>query len=312
MGTGFICVQPAFWSETCWAPGDITYRPGEADERTYTEDELRRNSWCFYFNQGSAKPQDAVGKIINGYNRNDYALWAMVCDDYYVRNRGRHYSRPYTPPIPAVPPTTPEVPASPDYRLAVSALGSADPSWEHDDSLNLAHQVPAMLGRDSVTRNGVSKPCCRPDYQPDDLQSPQGQITMAPNLPQAIDLNASDDGWHEHSHKGQKGREDQDIEGFLDDLNAEDQASGNRSSVAQPSVPVLQAQGTQAQGTGFLWHAQCSGRVGIRQGKSIPAGPCSRHGFGGAAASAFSPVCGSYCPAWSTARWTARMMASLL
>ena len=113
---------------------------------------------------------------------------------------------------------------------------SADPSWEHDDSLNLAHQVPAMLGRDSVTRNGVSKPCYRPDYQPDDLQSPQGQIV----LPGAESLDASANfGWHEHSHKGQKGREDQDIKGFLDELNAEDMSAWDAYWRLDPGKPVI-------------------------------------------------------------------------
>jgi pimeloyl-ACP methyl ester carboxylesterase len=211
-------VEPAFWSEMCWPAADVTYSDdtstaGIYEGITYSPDALRRNSWCFYFNQPPYRPRDSVDVLINSRNRDDFALWIMVCDDIFVRNGhlddpGPHYDRP----------------APPDYRLAVPALGASDPAWDHDESRNLAHQIPAMLqtGPRLDSNGNVAGNHRRTNYAPDDLQPPQGQIDMDASMG-AVPIDAMVDGdWDKYSHNGHKGGEDADIDAFMDDLRRDD------------------------------------------------------------------------------------------
>ena len=182
-------VEPAFWSEMCWAPSE---RNGKSI------DELQKNSWCFYFNDGKASSKDSVTNLVHSYNRDDFALWVMIVDDYFIRNKGLHNdaNRP-----------------SPNcFRVATPLQGTPAASFTTTDSLNLAHQIPAMLIQDGAS----SDTYCMRDFVPVQGQEPMSDVSGVTNI------DAS--GWYHHnSHNGHKGGSDAEIDdGDMDGFERDD------------------------------------------------------------------------------------------
>ncbi|OVE78300.1 hypothetical protein BVX99_00305 [bacterium F16] len=134
--------------------------------------------------------------LINSYNVNDYALWAMLIDDLHLRNSvASHWNRP----------------VNDNYRDVVSnGYGGA---------LDLSHQVPAML------KAAFDKPMPIPDttypvdelYAPDflmgDIRGPQGWHALNYNG-KYKDIKAGNNGYNEWSHNAHKGGDDADYTDF--------------------------------------------------------------------------------------------------
>jgi len=187
-------VEPAFWSETCWPSDSVTY--SAADPITYDVAALRRSSWAFFFNQPGARSADSVVSLVNSFNTDDYALWAMIIDDYFVRNRGLHYDRPAATADRTAHANTPTSPAS-------------------SGSCNLAHQTPALL---KLTGR-------KQDYTTHDIERPQGQQPMAI----ASSIDAAGKGFLAYSHNGHKGGKDRNIAAIVNntDMNFLEALLGN-------------------------------------------------------------------------------------
>lgn len=96
-GTGplfshMIAVEPAVWGETFWTQGPKSYSLPSVPT-TYTEDDLRWNSWAFWFHQRHHRAVDAVSTLVHSWAPADYALTAMKIDECLVRNPGLHFIR---------------------------------------------------------------------------------------------------------------------------------------------------------------------------------------------------------------------------
>jgi hypothetical protein len=182
-------IEPAIWSETFWDEARVSY--GGLEPVYYEKYELQRMSWAFWFNQSAHKPLDSVNRLINSYNRDDFGLWAMIIDDYFIRNNyvtqnRPHYNRPF---VLADRVSFADTPTTP---LSFGAL-------------NLAHQVPAMLKLSAR----------HSEYTIHDLEPVQGQQAM-PEIPnRALNVNALDFGFQEFSHNGHKGGVDRNISAVL-------------------------------------------------------------------------------------------------
>ncbi|OVE78303.1 hypothetical protein BVX99_00320 [bacterium F16] len=203
-------IEPAFWGEMFWDQQSITY--SNDGNRSYSVGDLKQHSWAFYFNQDGHKPVDAVEKLVNSYNVNDYALWAMTVDDLHLRNPGDHLNRPDGGIIDPI--TDPRVPVS---------------TWSPTDSLNLSKQVPALL------KTSFSKPprltipddpdtpfknefaIYEPDYLISDIYGPQGWHPIA-NSQKIKNVPAGGaNGFNQWSHNGHKGGSDAEVEGMITD-----------------------------------------------------------------------------------------------
>lgn len=180
-----VIVEPAIWSDTFRKHEQVEYTEadnGPENAITYVVPELREMSWAFWFNQPGHKPIDSVNTLINSYNRDDFALWVMICDDYFIRNEGRHYDRP-------------------------GALSDRLAYYSTPLALDLAHEIPALLKTDAR----------RPDYSIHDIALVQGQMSI--DNDDIININAGDNefGFSQWSHNGHKGGIDLDISSIVDD-----------------------------------------------------------------------------------------------
>lgn len=74
-----ISIEGAVWEETFFSQASIAYTattdPGHVI--TYTEDQLKRHSWAFWFNQTSHKATAAIDNFINSKTNADDALLTM-------------------------------------------------------------------------------------------------------------------------------------------------------------------------------------------------------------------------------------------
>jgi hypothetical protein len=177
-------VEPAFWSETCWPKAPVPY--SATDPITYDVASLRQHSWAFFFNQPGSGSADSLGTLVNSYNPDDYALWAMMIDEHFIRNRGLHYDR---------------LAATAD-RTAHANTPTSPPS---SGSRNLAHQIPALL---KLTGR-------KQDYTVHDLERPQGQQPMGG----ASNIDAAGKGFLPYSHNGHKGGMDKDIGSIVNETD---------------------------------------------------------------------------------------------
>ena len=87
-----IAVEPALWGETFWPQGPKSYSLPSVPT-TYTEDDLRWNSWTFWFNQRHHPAASSVNSVIHSWAPEDYALTFMRVDDCTLRNPGGHFVR---------------------------------------------------------------------------------------------------------------------------------------------------------------------------------------------------------------------------
>jgi hypothetical protein len=177
-------IEPAFWTEMTWSETDVTYIG--VDPITYSVPQLKRMSWAFYFNQAGPKPIDSVTKLLNSYNRDDFALWAMIIDDFFLRNPHRHYNRP----------------AATADRVTYDDTPTFPPS---SGALNLAHQIPALL-KLGARRNS---------YTVHDVELVQGQQPTAITIQFDDNINAKGLGFDQWSHNGHKGGFDKDISAII-------------------------------------------------------------------------------------------------
>lgn len=180
-----VIVEPAIWSDTFRKHEQVEYTEadnGPGNAITYLVPDLREMSWAFWFNQPGHKPVDSVNTLINSYNRDDFALWVMICDDHFIRNEGRHYDRP-------------------------DAVSDRLTYYSTPLALDLAHEIPALLKKDGR----------RPDYSIHDIALVQGQMPIELNDPSIVNLPAAEFGFSQWSHNGHKGGSDSDISSIVDD-----------------------------------------------------------------------------------------------
>ncbi|OVE78298.1 hypothetical protein BVX99_00295 [bacterium F16] len=233
-------IEPAFWGEMFWDQQSITY--SNDGNRSYSVGDLKQHSWAFYFNQDGHKPVDAVEKLVNSYNVNDYALWAMTVDDYHIRNPGDHW--PDDTSVLGNGRRTPD-----DPRIAVPG------GWfSGSDSRNLAHQIPALLKKNHIEpvgklyeeddENGDPiQVLYKPEYLLTDIEPCQGMQSL--NMANVTNINAeTDGGFNEWSHNGHKGGGDSEIPGLTNNnydnsrwaASAVLALSGNDFSMSLPEV----------------------------------------------------------------------------
>lgn len=85
-------VEPAIWWDAFEPQGPLTYNGAQDDFRTYTVDELKRNSWRFWFNGTGYWAGDAANDYFHCYNLGDFALNLEQINDMISREP-MHYSR---------------------------------------------------------------------------------------------------------------------------------------------------------------------------------------------------------------------------
>ncbi|MDR0932654.1 MAG: alpha/beta hydrolase, partial [Victivallales bacterium] len=99
-----ISIQGAVWEEAFWEQDNVEYTattdPGHAI--TYTEDQLKRHSWAFYFRQTGHVASDAVaGETINSHTYWDYALMLQKTTNVTAGTAyNRDNTQPYRTPQP--------------------------------------------------------------------------------------------------------------------------------------------------------------------------------------------------------------------
>jgi hypothetical protein len=77
-------IEPAVWTETFWETAPYTLTLLFA--KTYSIEDLKQNSWAFWFNQPGREVKNAWNKLIHSFIHNDYAVKAMRLDDCLKRN----------------------------------------------------------------------------------------------------------------------------------------------------------------------------------------------------------------------------------
>jgi hypothetical protein len=145
-----ISVEAAVWQETLWDQGPVII----SGDLTYTEEDLMRGSWAFWFNQNENPISDSFENMYNSFTRKDEALVAMKFND--------------SVPIFKIPCTYPKIPGPPlgicprvdrthgrgsgqNYRVPVAdgirvwdSTGAGIPeNWP-----DLAYEIPALLDSD--------------------------------------------------------------------------------------------------------------------------------------------------------------------
>ena len=168
-------VEPAIWQEVFWPEDEYSYGPlgGSGGSggipglygwpATYSEDDLRCNSWVFWFNQARHSTKDMANELVHSYAGLDYALQAMRLDDWGRRNPLRHFNR--------------EPDEDPDcWRFPVEGAGQPP----------LATGVATMMSLREL-----------PPYGPGDLFIPAGSTT---NVMTNSNFDATDYGWDVYGH----------------------------------------------------------------------------------------------------------------
>jgi len=69
-----ISVEAAIWEEAFWDKGPLAYDNDWPYNVTYTEDDLRHNSWAFWLKNGQYNIKDSYGKYYHSYAYEDNAL----------------------------------------------------------------------------------------------------------------------------------------------------------------------------------------------------------------------------------------------
>jgi hypothetical protein len=159
-----IAVEPALWGETFWPQQEVSYSLPSVPT-TYSEDDLRWNSWAFWFNQRHHPAASAVNTVAHSWAPADYALTGMRIDDCLVRNPGLHFIRGSG---------APEL-----YRVPLETYFGAPDDLSSSKAAMMALRVPEYLGCTAF------------------LVPPAGQ---APNLSTPFNIDAGSFGWGAFSH----------------------------------------------------------------------------------------------------------------
>jgi hypothetical protein len=189
------CIEAAIWGETFWEQVDVSYVSPSTPSITYSVDELKRNSWAFWFRQSSHPVTGGLSKLINSYNERDKALKMMRHDDSFLRNPGDHYHR--------------QNPSG--YRIPYD--NDQDDGWTPTGGRNLARQQAAM-----VEKNSRILPAGETDVYYSQFEPCQGQQD---NPTTAFDIDASSKGWRPDTHSDHWGVPLQDVWRWYDALNNE-------------------------------------------------------------------------------------------
>ncbi|MCG8460254.1 MAG: Ig-like domain-containing protein [Holophagales bacterium] len=162
----FLAVQPALWQETFWPQAAVTYTGGFY-ARTYTVDDLRTNSWTFWFTNNRHPAMTSVNAWIHSWAPRDSALFAMRLDDRLVRNFNQHIVN----------------------RGDSSTLDFRVPYEEEAGHRDLAHDVPVMVRRPNLPLF----------YGGDDLLLPAGTLPL-PLSATPLNVDAVGQGWPPAEH----------------------------------------------------------------------------------------------------------------
>jgi hypothetical protein len=172
-----VSIEAAVWAETFRPQASYEYDTLLGLE--YTEDDLKRNSWAFWFNQTESPVSSAVSKLINSYVFSDVALMLMRINDTlatyelgFLSGPRLEYGSGRGVPL--------------NYRVPAGDGVSAS---EAENRPDLWFEIPPL-----VTKNlGVGQ---KPS--PADLTRPIGAVPNA--HPDAINIDAIDYGWRSNKH----------------------------------------------------------------------------------------------------------------
>jgi len=159
-----IAVEAAVWGETFWPQQEVSYSLPSVPT-SYSEDDLRWNSWSFWFNQRHHPAASAVNTVAHSWAANDLALTGMRIDDCLIRNPGQHFIRGNG---------GPEL-----FRVPVETSFGASNDLSSSKAAMMALRVPETIG-------------CTPFLVP-----PAGQ---APNLSTPFNIDSGSLGWGSTSH----------------------------------------------------------------------------------------------------------------
>jgi hypothetical protein len=172
-----VSIEAAVWAETFRAQASYEYDTSLRLE--YTEDDLKRNSWAFWFNQTESPVSSAVSKLINSYVFLDEALMLMPVNDTlatyelgFLSGPRLEYGSGRGVPL--------------NYRVPV---GDGVPATEPENRPDLWFEIPPLVTRNLAVRQKPS---------PADLTRAIGAV---PNEhPDAINIDAIETGWRRDKH----------------------------------------------------------------------------------------------------------------
>jgi hypothetical protein len=172
-----VSIEAAVWSETFAAQSSIQY--DTIFDRWYSADDLKRNSWAFWFNQDESPVNDAVQNLFNSYAPADIALAAMRINDTFATFELGALSGPRLEygngrGVPMY------------YRVP---LGDGVPAGEPENRPDLWFEIPPLV----FGNLGVGQ---KPDVI--DLVPPLGSV---PNIhPDVFNIPAVNFGWRSDMH----------------------------------------------------------------------------------------------------------------
>lgn len=86
LARSIFMIEPAVWSEAFDPEAGVGYNGSGDDRAFYSTNQLRQQSWAFWFNQAGHDPRAALaGFVYHSYLPGDSALWAMRLNDFIWR-----------------------------------------------------------------------------------------------------------------------------------------------------------------------------------------------------------------------------------
>ena len=184
-----ISVEAAVWEETFWDQGPAVYTADLA----FSEEELMKASWAFWFNQVDHPVTDAVGRMFNSYSVKDRVLFGMQLNDL-LGALGPQCPSPYSDP------RHPTAPCPREPRWLGRGFGSNYRVPVADDFLvgdsenrpDLWYEIPALLDSESPM----------PSMLPwENITKPLGTVAIRDRPDgKIVSFNASEYGWPETEH----------------------------------------------------------------------------------------------------------------
>lgn len=189
----YISVEPALWAETFWPKASVIYNRGSTDTDCppllSPVSHLGKASWGFWYTQNTYMPTQSANNYVHSYNADDFALWAMIVDDFSLRN-----------PMSDL--------AVDDIRLSDgSNTTECGPRALYGGTRNMSHQCPAMLNPTGIYRIDASFH----HYLYQDCERCLGMQAHPYVGHGIVSIDAKVNGWDQWSHNGHKGGSDKDV-----------------------------------------------------------------------------------------------------
>ncbi|MEM1181224.1 MAG: alpha/beta hydrolase [Acidobacteriota bacterium] len=155
----FMSVEAAIWQEAFWPQEDRPYNMLANGDWVYSVDDLRTNSWAFWYTNERHPMRSKLSSWIHSYSGSDLALLGMVVDDFLVRNPLMHAH----------------------WRWGANTWEVRQPLGGDFHFRNLAHSAPAMISPPDF-------PFPFPDFDVDEDTIPPRDPGIGSILPSPTDL----------------------------------------------------------------------------------------------------------------------------